>query len=152
MTSNGIIWRHFLVHEHSYSWYTKHVNNNDQFTRKNATSKDKFPGLVNLVLTTTKILNFTNKLMALQWEDQHLQLQMKFTGRIMNRLQYLWHYILKKFGKDLVMTFIPFLGTVQLLRHALGLGVSQRFSWWCVTENKGGGGVSGTSWKAVTSR
>ena len=27
----------------------------------------------------------------------------------MNKLQYLWYYTLKKFGNDLVMTFIPFL-------------------------------------------
>ena len=50
------------------------VNNDDQFTRKTAISQDKRPDLVNLVLTTTWYSfnsQFTNKLMALEWEVQH---------------------------------------------------------------------------------
>ena len=90
-----------------------YVNNDDQFTRKTAIPQDKFLDLVNLVLITIwytfKILSFTNKRMALQWEDQHLQPQQKFICRLVNTLQYLRHYSLRKFGNDLLMTFIPFL-------------------------------------------
>ena len=55
-----------------------YVNNDDQFSRKTAISQDKFLDLVNLVLTTTLYIfsfSFTNKLMVLQWEVQHLQPQ-----------------------------------------------------------------------------
>ena len=48
------------------------VNNDDQFTRKMAIPQDKFLYLVNMVLTTTWFTvnsQFTNKQMALQWED-----------------------------------------------------------------------------------
>ena len=66
-----------------------YVNNDDQFTRKAAIPQDKFLDLVDLVLTTTAtllILSFTNKLMALPWETQHLQPQDKFISRLMNAL------------------------------------------------------------------
>ena len=66
-----------------------YVNNDNQFTRKTAIPQDKFLDLVHLVLTTTwyiLILSFTNKLMALPWEAQHLQPQQKFICRLMNVL------------------------------------------------------------------
>ena len=62
--------------------------------------------MVNQPLSTLLILSFTNKLMALQWNDQHLQQQQILCSH-MNKLQYLRHYILQKFRKDLLMTFIP---------------------------------------------
>ena len=90
-----------------------HVKNDDQFTRKTAIPQDKFLDLVNLVLTTTWYTFISqfyhNKLMVLQWEDQHLQPQQKFISRFISKLQYLRHYALQKFGKDFLMTFIPFL-------------------------------------------
>ena len=89
-----------------------YVNNDGQFTRKTAIPQDKFLDLVNLFLTTnwyTFSSNFTNKLMSLQWEDQHLQLQHKFICRLMNKLQYLPHYTLQNFRNSLLITFIPFL-------------------------------------------
>ena len=66
-----------------------YINNDDQFTRKTAIPQDKFLDLVHLVLATTwytLILQFTNKLMALSWEAQHLQPQQKFICRLMNAL------------------------------------------------------------------
>ena len=66
-----------------------YVNNDDQFTRKTAIPQDKFLDLVHLVLTTTwlgPLLSFTNKLMALSWEAQHLQPQYKFICRLKNAL------------------------------------------------------------------
>ena len=42
----------------------------------------------------------TNKLMALQWEIQHLQPQQNFICRLLNILQYLRQYTLRKFGND----------------------------------------------------
>ena len=51
-------------------------NNDDQFTWKTAIPQDKFLDLVHLVFTTTSTLlisSFTNKLMVLPWEAQHLQ-------------------------------------------------------------------------------
>ena len=89
-----------------------YVNNDGQFTRKTAIPQDKFLDLVNLFLTTnwyTFSSNFTNKLMSLQWEDQHLQLQHKFICNLMNKLQYLPHYTLQNFRNSLLITFIPFL-------------------------------------------
>ena len=89
-----------------------YVSNDDQFTRKKALPQDKFPDLVNLVSTTTwEIFNsrFFNKLIASQWEDQHLQLHQKIIRRLINKLQYLRHNILQKFVEDLLMIFIPFL-------------------------------------------
>ena len=89
-----------------------YVNNDGQFTRKTAIPQDKFLDLVNLFLTTnwyTFSSNFTNELIPLQWEDQHLQLQHKFTCRLMNKLQYLLHYTLQNFRNSLLITFIPFL-------------------------------------------
>ena len=77
-----------------------YVNNDGQFTRKKVILQDKFLDLVNLFLTTnwyTFSSTFTNKLMSLQWEDQHLQLQHKFICRLMNKLQYLPHYTLQNF-------------------------------------------------------
>ena len=55
------------------------------------------------------VFSFRNKLMVLQWEDQHRQPQQKFICRLMNKLQYLWHYKLQKFGNNLLMIFIPFI-------------------------------------------
>ena len=81
------------------------------FTRKTTIPLEKFPDLVNLVLTTiwyTFNSQFYQQL-AMQLEYQHLQPQQKFICRLMNKLQYLWYYTLKKFGNDLLMTFIPFL-------------------------------------------
>ena len=89
-----------------------YVNNDGQFTRKTAIPQDKFLDLVNLFLTTnwyTFSSNFTNELIPLQWEDQHLQLQHKFICRLMNKLQYLLHYTLQNFRNSLLITFIPFL-------------------------------------------
>ena len=66
-----------------------YVNNDDQFTRKTAIPQNKFLDLVHLVLTTTWytfILSFTNKLMVLSWEIQHLRPQQKFICRLMNPL------------------------------------------------------------------
>ena len=66
-----------------------YVNNDDQFTRKTAIPQDKFLDLVHLVLTTTwytLILQFTNKLMALPWEAEHLRPQQKLIYRLMNTL------------------------------------------------------------------
>ena len=66
-----------------------YVNNDDQFTRKTAIPQDKFLDLVHLVLATTWYTfntQFTNKLMALPWEANHLQPQQKFICRLMNAL------------------------------------------------------------------
>ena len=85
-----------------------YVHSDDQFARKTAIPQDKFLDLVNLVLTTTWYTfnsQFYQQLMALQWEDQHLQPQQKFICRLMKVLQYLRHYTLQKFGNDLLMTF-----------------------------------------------
>ena len=49
-----------------------YVNNDDQFTRKTAILQNMFLELIN-PLGTRLIHCFTNKLMALQWEFQHLQ-------------------------------------------------------------------------------
>ena len=52
-----------------------YIDNSDQFTRQTAIPTDKFLDLLNLVLTTTctlLTLIFTNKLLALQQEAQHL--------------------------------------------------------------------------------
>ena len=51
-----------------------YVNNDDQFTRKTAIAQDQFLDLANWCsqsLGTISILSFANKLVALQWEDQH---------------------------------------------------------------------------------
>ena len=79
------------------------VNNDDQFTMKTAIPQDKFLDLVNLVLRTLGTL-----LIALQWEDQHLQPRQKFISKLMNKMQYLWNYTLQKFTNDLLMIFNPF--------------------------------------------
>ena len=66
-----------------------YVNNVDQFTSKRAIPQGKFLDLVHLVLTITWytfIHSFTNKLMALPPEAQHLQLQHKFIYRLMKAL------------------------------------------------------------------
>ena len=47
--------------------------------------------------------------MALQWEVQHFQPQQEFICRLINILQYPWHYTLPKFENDLLVTFILFL-------------------------------------------
>ena len=68
-----------------------YVNNDHQFTRKTATTQDKFFDLHSLVLTTTWYTfnsKFTNNLMALQWENQGHQPQQKFICRLMKKLQY----------------------------------------------------------------
>ena len=57
-------------------------------------------------LGTLLILSFTNKLMKLQWEAQHLQPQQEFICRLMKGLQYIRHGSLQKFGNGLLMTFI----------------------------------------------
>ena len=69
-------------------------------------------------LGTLLILNYTNKLMALPWEDQHLQPKQKFIWRLMNKLQYKWHYTLQKIRNNLLLTLIPFCkGTPKLLAY-----------------------------------
>ena len=98
-----------------------YVNNVDQFTRKTAIPQDKLLDLVNLVLTTTWY-TFNSRfyeLMMLQWKDKHLHPHQKFTCRLINKLQYLWHYSLQKFRNDLLMTFIPFLNlsTWKIFSH-----------------------------------
>ena len=65
-----------------------YVDNSDQFTSQTAIPTDKFLYLLNLVLTTTctlLTLIFTNKLLALQQEDQHLQPQQKFICWLINK-------------------------------------------------------------------
>ena len=79
-----------------------YVFNDDQYTRKTAIPEDKFLDLVNLVL----VFSFINKLMALQWDDQHLQPQQKSIWRLMNILQYLRHYTLQNFENDLLLLTI----------------------------------------------
>ena len=59
---------------------------------------------------------FTNKLLPLQWENQHLQPQQKFICWLINKLQYLRHYTLQKFANDLLMTFTH----LENLENALG--------------------------------
>ena len=52
-----------------------YVSNDNQFTRKKAISQDNLLDLVKLLILSFSgillVLSFTNKLMALQWEDQH---------------------------------------------------------------------------------
>ena len=51
-----------------------YVSNDNQFTRKKAISQDNLLDLVKLLILSFSgillVLSFTNKLMALQWEDQ----------------------------------------------------------------------------------
>ena len=57
---------------------TYFVINDNQFTRKTAILQDKFLDLINLVLIATWYTfnsKFYQKMMALQWGDQHLQPQ-----------------------------------------------------------------------------
>ena len=47
--------------------------------------------------------------MVLPWEVQHLEPQEKIICKLMNVLQYLWHYTFQMFGSELLMTCILFL-------------------------------------------
>ena len=67
-----------------------------------------------LNIIKVNIINIINILLimmiklALQWEDQYLQPQQRLISRLINKLQYLRHYTLQKFGDDLLMMLVLF--------------------------------------------
>ena len=72
------------------------------------------PIIDTLNIIKVSIINIINILLimmiklALQWEDQYLQPQQRLISRLINKLQYLRHYTLQKFGDDLLMMLVLF--------------------------------------------
>ena len=89
--------------------------------------------LVILVLRTawyTLNSQFYQKLMALQWEAQHLQLQQNFICRLRKVLQYLWYYTSKvweRFADD-VCSILKCTHLENLFHHINNLHQNIKFS------------------------